>query len=1603
MRAEIDLKQSINTTSIDADVKPITQPGELLKNNGIHNDGGITNLYLNSDAYVSGEHFTADTGEDIQTLVNGSFLDVSAGGQQIGSVSPYGVKHRRIFKGYDDVMVCDANTIPATYQIVTCQLVGNQIVVKGFFEDGTEDPDLARTLTFTQISIIGTTYQSLNFVRWNGCLAGGNLKFILRSGTKAILLDEADLTAGEQDYRASLYGMAEMGASITIPGKYTAFMSSKGRLSSVDIYGKWKNWDGSGDGSGPYLNIPISWLTSSPSLLAGGSFGELLLVEESSGIYRLSSYDGSQWKFYDGTGTGTGIYASSIFGPRVVLFNYTYDGAAHDSLIIGGATGINAISSFDYERNFKKYDGTGIGKALSGSVVSLIGANVPALYNWNNYLIVKGSSTRIASYDQNGVAKNYDGTGTGTGPYSTSGIVFGNIQNIVTGPIGELVLLGTNGQISSYDGTNWKKYDGTLTGLGIYTNGVGIGTDSFNSGVVQIINGESVFIACSNTGRLCSFSPSSGWKSYDGTGAGTGPYANYPNNPQINQRMYTLVKDPTNTKTLFPGGGQVMQINVDGTIKSGTIGININQRITGLDSSARSCIYENAGKKYLVFGYSVLSSYCFDDNTFSFYDGTGGGDGPFASAAGLATILGAGNYISSMVQYKNFLVVLSSVGRVASWDGVAWKNYDGTGTGTGPFSNTLNVSTPTMNGMCVYKTFLVIGGDSGRVQSFDGTNWKRYDGSGSGTGVYTSSALSGYVIYSMAVYKWNTYEAIIFAGGNGKLASFDGINWKYENGTGGGLGPYSGGAQTGSQNISCVKQYGKNLICGGIGGAMASYDGTAWKNYDGTGAGTGPYSNATILGANAIYGLAEYDGTLIVKGEYTMGSISPGSTAGAWSISSYQDTNGYNMPNDSNVGYAIHVVNDQLFVPCAYASVLQGQNAENYSFNFDQENKILSLPYNDRGQLFAYYWPDNDAYLFGVPGNNSNLYILNYAGINYPIRAKYAVPVEYPSGNTEIILTFDPIMYEVKYRIKGKIGNINDGIFKPVEQYPTYTLGRPTTYLQSECGPGYSQGNFYILNDTSVYSAFGPTDADSEYIEVKTNTDAFIGSRGQIGNFYSIPINGFFGALSYATASDQLGVTLTALGEIDATYTPQAIGFQMIYLSSEGFVYVALGTDINMRVEKISSNLYKINTVSPYNILNITDKKLYLGSLDYNGRLLVSDNTTITAITKRIVGQVSGKYSNGYDTGEDLAGVTLLTPDKITAPGSKITGGGYIQEQFGINVFIDDDYSHTIDETGAAEIVATLDGTLYIEDTREPIPMIADYKDGVAVIAGKTFYLAGDDYDGAESGAGLSGEYGYFNLFGQDYIFDNRNIYLLNLDDNGLISSYPKAAPIVGLTYIAVSPTAAFFYSDFDGGLYVFDGGRSVQKQDKLNRESDVIGGAYSNYEAALYLETATRFIVYRDGVKTAVDKMPEMVGLRLYDTADGFMFGNNLYRWQYSYRSGDALLPLSVKTGFLGIPCELVKVSAIVAQVYSATREQTEIDLTVSSYSETKAQEVKKKVTIGANGWDLNGIAHVRIQPNNQRGVGVSVEIECAEKIVICGLWYEYEGAEKITTQRSV
>jgi hypothetical protein len=188
----------------------------------------------------------------------------------------------------------------------------------------------------------------------------------------------------------------------------------------------------------------------------------------------------------------------------------------------------------------------------------------------------------------------------------------------------------------------------------------------------------------------------------------------------------------------------------------------------------------------------------------------------------------ATNIDPTLTVWNDFLIVSGIEGRVSSWDGNAWKFYDGSGTGTGPYYDGLfpnsNIEDSTS-----YGQYLVFSNSSSYgISSWDGTNWKHYDGTGTGTGPYHNNFNKAKIL------EWN---GCLLVSHQRNFSSYDGTNWKLYDGTGTGTGPYYDFTPFYQSNsLNKITKFKDGFCISGPYG-INSYDGTNWKFQDGTGSG----------------------------------------------------------------------------------------------------------------------------------------------------------------------------------------------------------------------------------------------------------------------------------------------------------------------------------------------------------------------------------------------------------------------------------------------------------------------------------------------------------------------------------------------------------------------------------------------------------------------------------------------------------------------------------------------------------------------------------------------------------------------------------------------
>jgi hypothetical protein len=416
-----------------------------------------------------------------------------------------------------------------------------------------------------------------------------------------------------------------------------------------------------------------------------------------------------------------------------------------------------------------------------------------------------------------------------------------------------------------------------------------------------------------------------------------------------------------------------------------------------------------------------------------------------------------------------------------------------------------------------------------------------------------------------------------------------------------------------------------------------------------------------------------------------------------------------------------------------------------------------------------------------------------------------------------------------------------------------------------------------------------------------------------------------------------IGTPISPFGEFDPTFGPQiGLGFNTLIWRWNQVYYIAKISTVPIRpIQKITSNLYKINTISPINVVDVGGRQLLLGSNDYDNTLIMSGGVSASAASfvAATIGWQSysktagssidvGGYANSYNS--TLASVTV-SPIASFTPSCHQVGNYYILNFFAGTGLTSNTQLASWRSDGRSIAATTLTspasttlpglqnqstgiGSTYISNTTSlPMPLGSRYSGYVigpnssatSLAFNETYLSSGyqgttitTEWDGYILGNAISFNAVSFSLFNQPYLFDGKSIFKINLNGVNLSVPLTVLCRADGLTFMTTSQTFAFFFDSFDNSVWVFDGGYSLKKIKRLDGFGAIQNGNYSPYDSGLLVNTANTLVMYRDGLWTSIPKSAGMIPdsfagesyMRLYDTVNGTIFGNSFNWWQYQY-----------------------------------------------------------------------------------------------------------------------
>ncbi len=649
-----------------------------------------------------------------------------------------------------------------------------------------------------------------------------------------------------------------------------------------------------------------------------------------------------------------------------------------------------------------------------------------------------------------------------------------------------------------------------------------------------------------------------------------------------------------------------------------------------------------------------------------------------------------------------------------------------------------------------------------------------------------------------------------------------------------------------------------------------------------------------------------------------------------------------------------------------------------------------------------YAFPDNSAPLYAQPNGMGTWTAATGT-------APYACFSAYGAGGT--VIAVGATSANLSTAISG-----NSSGFSVLSTFPSLTW--------PSYGVTFFNGYWFaLLVSSSAYSVVYQSSDPSASWATSVTLAAGSGAAGNFVNTGTGPVvfswdaaNSFvyqnIGYIAYSSVArdDTMGVLLTNPGEIDTSYTPMVVEntkqVGILYRFNDEFRYVWLG-DMNQQsptapaIQKISKNVYKINTISVGNLVDVTSGTLEAGSIDYNGRMLLANVASTTLVAQ----MVNAKYCASQDVGGRTMSVDTSGSGALAVAVKNIVQGA-LPTQFEVDFFVNSTQGFQYVQSTSSS------GFLYIDPSKSAqgnagLPI--NYIESLLIPVGMGYlygdrFLRGDDsillldwfyVDSAGNqhesdmyiiGNEVTNFTVAFQLFGNVYVYDGEIVWLATITNN-LYTGRQQIAIQTGLQFLCAGPDAAFFLSNFDNSIFMFNGGQSVSRTLAFQEIDAITSGAFNVMENTLVLLTGSRIVFVRDGALTTMQNLAsDQVSMQIYSTAVGVIFGNNVSSWQYGFNPVGAIQPLDWQSAYFGqLGFEQHVLGRFNFILYNAAKTSTTVSLTVYSYDQGGSlTSSQKTVTIPAGKWDANGVARVRIQPQNERALGTSVSLSCQSKITL-------------------
>lgn len=239
-----------------------------------------------------------------------------------------------------------------------------------------------------------------------------------------------------------------------------------------------------------------------------------------------------------------------------------------------------------------------------------------------------------------------------------------------------------------------------------------------------------------------------------------------------------------------------------------------------------------------------------------------------------------------------------------------------------------------------------------------------------------------------------------------------------------------------------------------------------------------------------------------------------------------------------------------------------------------------------------------------------------------------------------------------------------------------------------------------------------------------------------------------------------------------------------------------------------------------------------------------------------------------------------------------------------------------------------------------------------------------------------------FVLQGQYYAIINSQIFNAQFS-GGVVQSLSFVVSVENLQFVGNSVYQAYFFSKTNRCLYTFSGANMLSQAQLVDKINEVYAYNYNQSTQSIILITDIGTIVSSNlGMYLLSEITPK--NIYFYNKGAAFITDTTLYFIQYYPEEGFTKHRILLETCFYGLNNQTVTINdCLYLRLFSEEHEEGELKVSATTLSLNGRKTEETTFKIKASDWDiLTDSLYIRYQPKEQRGLGISFNIDSPFKI---------------------